>query len=143
MMRNTRMPASRPRRVWTLRSLPLPLHAMTPLLEEITGVLLPGMARAALGEHVRDQLGTLARDIGQLEVVIAVAPASREAVAPLLEGSFSFPIRLVEDDTLSDEQADIRFGKTEKQIDISELVASVTDALNGFAHDNQRKLAHG
>ncbi len=119
------------------------MNAMTPLLEEITGVLLPGMARAALGPHVLDQLQTHASEIGTLDVIVAVSPGNTDAVAPLLEGAFSFPVRLEADTTLSDEQADIRFGQTEKQIDIGALLTSVTEALDGFAHDNQRKLANG
>lgn len=119
------------------------MNAMAPLLDEMVAALLPEMARATLGHHIVEQLQGMAQEIGALEVVVAVSPANVEAVSPLLEGEFSFPIQLVEDDTLADEQADIRLGQTEKQIDLGDLIASVSEAVDGFAHDNRRKLANG
>lgn len=119
------------------------MNAMTPLLDELVTAVLPELARATLGQHIVEQLQNMAHEIGTLEVVVAVSPANREAISPLLEGEFSFPIQLVEDDTLADEQADIRFGHTEKQIDLGDLIASVSEAVDGFAHDNRRKLANG
>lgn len=119
------------------------MNAMTPLLNEMVNVLLPGMARATIGAHIVEKLQEMSREIGALEVQIAVSPSNVEAVSGLLEEDFGFPVRLVEDSTLADEQADIRFGKTEKQIDLGELVRSVSEAIAGFAHENQRKLANG
>ncbi|MCC1491352.1 ABC transporter ATP-binding protein [Cognatishimia sp. F0-27] len=118
------------------------MNAMTPLLEEMVRVVLPQTAHAVLGQHLVEQVQTLAREIGQLEVEIAVAPANVEPVAPLLEGQFGFPVRLVEDETLSDEQADIRFGTTEKQIDLGALLETVKDAVEGFTHENQRSVVN-
>ncbi|MGH1412581.1 MAG: ABC transporter ATP-binding protein [Pelagimonas sp.] len=119
------------------------MNAMTPLLDEMVAALLPEIARATLGHHIVEQLQSMAQEIGSLEVVVAVSPSNTEMVAPLLEGEFSFPIQLVEDDTLANEQADIRLGQTEKQIDLGDLIASVSEAVDGFAHDNRRKLANG
>jgi flagellar assembly protein FliH len=119
------------------------MNAMAPLLQDIVGTLLPGIARASLGAHVIEELHRQAEAIGRLDVVIAVAPGRMPAVAPLIDGDFGFPIRLQEDDTLADEQADIRFGETELQIDLTTLVESVSEAVQSFAHDNRRKIANG
>ena len=117
--------------------------AITPLLEELVGVLLPEAARATLGAHVADRLAGMAQEIGQVDVIVAVSPTNAASVAPLLEGEFGFPVRLIEDDTLADEQADIRFGETERQIDLSGLLRSITEALEGFVQDNHRNIANG
>lgn len=119
------------------------MNAVTPLLNEMVTSLMPALARETLGHHIVDQLKTMSREIGQMEVVIAVAPNRVEAVTPLLKQDFGFPIRLMPDDTLAEEQADIRFGDTERQIDLSDLIASVAEAVEGFAHDNRRKMTHG
>lgn len=119
------------------------LNAMTPLLDEMVNVLLPGIAKATLGAHIVDKLQDMSREIGTMEVLIAVSPANHEAVSRLLESDFGFPLQVVDDPTLAAEQADIRFGKTEKQIDLSDLVKSVSEAVEGFAYDNRRKLANG
>ena len=119
------------------------LKAMTPLLEEMANVVLPSLARDSLGQHIAEELRGMAQRIGHLDVVIAVAPANRQAVAALLDGDFAFPVKLVEDDTLAEEQADIRFGETEAQIDLTDLVQDARDAIAGFAHDARRKAANG
>jgi flagellar assembly protein FliH len=119
------------------------MNAVTPLLNEMVSALMPALARETLGHHVVEQLQAMSREIGQMEVVIAVAPTRVEAVGPLLKRDFAFPIQLVPDDTLAEEQADIRFGETERQIDLSDLIASVAEAVEGFAHDNRRKMTHG
>ncbi|SMX32020.1 ABC transporter ATP-binding protein [Maliponia aquimaris] len=119
------------------------MNAVTPLLNEMVNALMPALARETLGHHIVDQLKAMSREIGQMEVVIAVAPTRVEAVTPLLKSDFAFPIQLVPDDTLAEEQADIRFGETERQIDLSDLIASVAEAVEGFAHDNRRKMTHG
>lgn len=119
------------------------MNAVTPLLNEMVASLLPSIARDTLGHHIVDQLQAMSRQIGTMEVVIAVHSNKMEAVTPLLDHDFGFPIDLIPDDTLDEEQADIRFGQTERQIDLSDLIASVTEAVEGFAHDNRRKMKHG
>lgn len=119
------------------------MNAMRPLLEDIVGTLLPGIARETVGAHLVQELQRQASEIGALDVVIAIAPGRQEAVAPLLEGDFGFPIKLIEDDTLAEDQADIRFGKTERQVDLGALVDQVSEAIQGFAHENHRKIANG
>ena len=119
------------------------MNAMTPLLNEMVNVLLPAMARETLGAHIVEQLRDMARDIGKLDVQIAVSPENVEAVSAILDDSFSFSVQVVEDATLAGEQADIRFATTEKQIDLSDLLNAVHEAVEGFAHDNRRKIANG
>lgn len=119
------------------------MHAVTPLLTEMVQALLPELARATLGHHIAEQLEKLSAEIGKVEVEIAVAPDKVAAIGTLLDRDFGFPIRLVGDDTLAEQQADIRFGRQERQIDLGDLIASVTEAVMGFAHDNQRKMSHG
>ena len=119
------------------------MNAVTPLLDEMVRSLLPEMARQTLGHHIVQQLQAMSLEIGRMDVVIAVHPNRVEAVKPLLEQDFGFPICLTPDDSLAEEQADIRFGATERQIDLSDLATSLAEAVAGFAHDNQRKMKHG
>ena len=119
------------------------MSAVAPILNEMAGTVLPQIARATLSQHIADQLDALTQEIGALGVVIAVAPSRVEAVQGLLQQDFGFPIELAADETLNEDQADIRFGETERQIDLGELIAAVAEAVEGFTHDNQRKIAHG
>jgi len=119
------------------------MNAMAPLLEEMVSALLPGLAREALGPQVLEQLLGTARETGSVGVIIAVAPGVAESVAPLLEQDFGFPVTLQEDDTLTEGQADLRFGETERQIDLTEALETITESVRGFVHDNRRMTAHG
>ncbi|SDH84367.1 ABC transporter ATP-binding protein [Alloyangia pacifica] len=119
------------------------LDGVSPLLEGILQALLPTLLHETLGLHLHEQLAGMAQEIARREVLIAVAPESAAQVTPLLEQDFGFPLRLEEDPTLAEGQADLRFGETEKQIDLSGLLDEVTRAVEGFAHDNRRNAAHG
>lgn len=119
------------------------LSGISPLLEDVVGKLLPAILRETLGLQISEQLHAMAREVGTLDVVIAVAPGHAELVEPMLDPEIGFPLSLIEDETLADGQADIRFGETEKQIDLGGLVEDVARAVQGFVHDNRRKTAHG
>ncbi len=117
--------------------------AMMPLLEELVSTVLPQIARENLGAHLVEQLQSMATDIAAAPVEIAVAPSQRAAVEPLMEGTHGFDVTLVEDPSLSDDQADIRFGGTERQIDLGALLEQVSGAVDGFATETRRKIVNG
>ena len=119
------------------------MNAVAPLLEDMVQSLLPQMLRATLGAHIAQTLQDLARDIGGLDVELAVAPEMVSAVEPMVEDDFGFPLRLVSDASLNADQADLRYGESEKQIDLGDLMTTVTEAVHGFAHDHRRKMANG
>ncbi|MCT4554992.1 MAG: ABC transporter ATP-binding protein [Pelagimonas sp.] len=119
------------------------INALTPLLNEMVQVVLPSMSQASLQAHIVEQLQAIAKEVGGMDVVIAVSPANSEALEPLMDQDFGFPIQLLEDPDLAAEQADIRFGQTEKQIDLGDLLSSLKEAVDGFAHENRRKIANG
>lgn len=72
-----------------------------------------------------------------------MAPGRRDAVAPLIEGDLAFPVAIVEDDTLGADQADIRFGETERQIDLGDMLTAFTAMVEGFSDENGRKIVNG
>lgn len=118
-------------------------RAVLPLIEDMVNTLLPALARESIGAHLVSQLSEMAEQIGDTPVEIAVAPGRAEAVAPLLEQDFAFPIRVVEDASLAEEQADIRFAEIERQIDLTDTLAGVKAAVEGFAEQSRRKIANG
>lgn len=119
------------------------MNSVAPLLEEMSNVLLPQMAQATLGQHIYEQLHRMAQEIGQMRVQVAVSPENADAILPILDTDFGFPVDILQDETLAQEQADIRFGETERQIDLSDLVQTIKDSVAGLAHDNRRKMNHG
>lgn len=111
------------------------LKSMSPLLEEIVNVLLPGLIEDALGKQLLDHLQTLASEIGQAPVVICVHPDVVETITPMAIGDFSFPVDVSGDASLTNAQAEIRFGEHSKQIDLNEILSTVKDSVEGFIHD--------
>lgn len=119
------------------------LNAMTPLLEDIVQSVLPKIAHEALGVHILELLQAQSRAIGALDVEILVAPENVEAVSGMLDQDFGFPLQVTGDSTIEVGQADIRFGETEQQIDLSEVLTNVGAALQGFVHENRKKVVNG
>lgn len=117
--------------------------SMMPLLEELVTAVLPKLARDHIGGHVAEQIQSLASEIGNTPVEVAVAPANRAAVEEVMDGDHGFPVSVIEDETLSDDQADIRFGQSERQIDLGDLVEQVRGAVDGLAVEPRRRTANG
>ncbi len=118
-------------------------RAMMPLLEALVATVLPKIARDHFGAHLTEQVQALAAEIGKAPVEIAVAPCRTDAVTTLFETDHGFPVTVVADETLSEDQADIRFADTERQVDLGALVDQITAAIEGFGTETERKVANG
>lgn len=119
------------------------LKSMSPLLEEIVNVFLPGMIEDALGRQLISQLKSLASDIGQAPVSIYVHPDVVETLSSLAEADFAFPVAFSGDASLTNAQAEIRFSETSKQIDLNEVLSTVRDSVEGFIYDTKRTMSNG
>lgn len=117
--------------------------AMQPLLEQIVEKLLPEMARVSLGPKLVDELLTLAKSQPLDSVELVIAPQDRSSIEPLLTGGLGFPVTLIEDDLLLQGQAQIRFGETERQVDLKRIVSGIEGAIDGFFTLNNKDVANG
>lgn len=119
------------------------VEGMAPLLNDMVESLLPKVARDALGLHVVELLNDLTRSYSEQPVEIVVATDNSEAVAPLLKGDFKMPVSLTEDPQLAEGQAEIRFGKVERRVDLTAVLNNIQEALRGFMHDNRKEVVNG
>lgn len=119
------------------------VEGMAPLLNDMVESLLPKVARDALGLHVVELLNDLTRSYSEQPVEIVVATDNSEAVAPLLKGDFKMPVSLTEDPQLAQGQAEIRFGKVERRVDLTAVLNNIQEALRGFMHDNRKEVVNG
>ena len=119
------------------------LNAMSPLLEEIVNVLLPGLMEDALGEQLLKHLNKLAEEIGQVPVAVCVHPDCVTNVEPIAKEDFTFPIEVSGDPSLDKSQAEIRFSEQAKQIDLNEMLGTVKESIEGFIHDTKRTMSNG
>lgn len=120
------------------------LSNLTPLFHEILQKILPSLARDTLGAHIADQLSKIARDIGTVQIEIAVAPGFGAQVSQFVnEASSSLPISVTESTAVSEGQAELRLGAKELSIDLSDVSKQITEAVHAVLHDQSEKRAHG
>lgn len=120
------------------------LANLTPLFDEILQKMLPSLARDTLGAHISDQLSRVAREIGTVQIEIAVAPGAGERVMQLVHGaSSSLPINVTETPTVSEGQAEMRLGGKELSIDLSDVSAQIAEAVHAALHQQSEARAHG
>lgn len=108
------------------------LRALTPLLEEIAAKLLPVIAAEALAPMIAERLAPLADEATAVPVRIYINPAAREAVTAHLAGHEALPVELIEEPTLGEGQAALRFAATEEKIDLDGTVAAIRAALADY-----------
>ncbi|WP_371060910.1 ABC transporter ATP-binding protein [Rhodosalinus sp. 5P4] len=118
------------------------VKAIEPLLERMVGSLLPSLMREALGAHVLSELGTLTRELGQAEVEVHVPPGQVDTIGTLVEGA-GFPARVIGDPALGEGQAQLRFGTSERQVDLDDILSEIRRAISAFCHETERELRHG
>lgn len=118
-------------------------NALVPLLQKMTDVLLPEIARGTLSLHIVEQLDQIARNAMDGGVEICIAPDSVSAVSHLEERDFGFPVRVTGDPSLGEGQAALRFAGTEQEIDVQAALESVRTLVAGFAHEAQKEVVNG
>ena len=115
-----------------------------PLFDEIFQKILPEIARDALGSHITDQLSALAREIGTSSVEIVVSPDDVEKVRELVDAaSCTMPVTVVGSDKLESGQAEMGFGQREISIDLAQISAQITEAVQSVLNETSERRAHG
>ncbi len=119
------------------------LRALEPLLSEITGRLLPELARETLAPVVLDILMPLAEKIADAPISLVLNPAARPAVEALLEQATGLPLTITEEPSLSEGQVYLRLGASETQINLDRAAAEITAAVRDFFALSERPANHG
>jgi flagellar biosynthesis/type III secretory pathway protein FliH len=119
------------------------LRALAPLLEEMTGRLLPELARASLAPLVLETLMPLAETLSETPVTIVLNPAARPAVEALLEQATALPFVLRDEPTLGEGQVYLRLGDSETRLDLDRATAEITAAVRGFFELTHQERKHG
>lgn len=108
------------------------LRAIEPLLTEMTGRVLPAMARDALAQVVVETLRPLAAQMATVPVVLTLHPDARPAVELLLLTEAALPLTILEDPGLSTAEARLRLDDTERHIDLAGATEAIAVAVREF-----------
>tara|TARA_R110002096_G_scaffold175308_1_gene351112 strand:- start:1825 stop:2421 length:597 start_codon:yes stop_codon:yes gene_type:complete len=108
------------------------LSAVEPLLKDMSTLLLPEIARAALAPLVLETLMPLAESMAGAPVEIVLNPASRIIVEAFLENAVNFPVTLTDEPTLGEGQLYLKIGQAETYVDLDSAVAAIKTAVQDF-----------
>lgn len=99
------------------------------LLRALFEELLPGLARHALQERIVDDIGEALDSALDVPVELIVSPNVSATIEGLLPNTAALPLRLVQDESLADDQAFMRFGETETAYDFRDVTRRLLTAL--------------
>lgn len=119
------------------------LQAIRPLILEMTGRLLPELAREALAPTVLEVLMPMAEEMGDAPLTLVLNPAVRERVESLVAQATGLPIVIEEEDSLGEGQVYIRLGPQETTVDLTRVTQDITAAVRGFFNLSDQDGSHG
>lgn len=117
------------------------LSSLRPLLEQMMKTLLPELMRQTLGAQIVGQIQKLAAQQGPQPIELVTSPANATPLETLLADVSAMPVRIIEESTLPEGQVFLRFGKHEREIDLSGVVAAIEGKMNGFFEATQKETA--
>lgn len=119
------------------------LQAIRPLILEMTGRLLPELAREALAPTVLEVLMPMAEEMGDAPLTLVLNPAVRERVESLVAQATGLPIAIEEEDSLGEGQVYIRLGPQETTVDLTRVTRDITAAVRGFFNLSDQDGSNG
>ncbi len=117
------------------------LKSMTPLLRQMVDTVLPRMAHETLGTRVVEMLDELVSHHATPTVEIVAAPTNVVAIEQMVTADLPMAVTVKGEPSLADGQVYIRVGETEREIDVSEVLAEIDRSINGFIEENQKEIA--
>jgi len=116
------------------------LKSFEGLLEELSGCFLPALMAEAIGPVIVEALGDIAAEAASAPVLIRVSPAEGERLRGFLEAGTTLPVQVVEEPSLAEGQAYLKLGAKERQVDLSEPLARVREAISAIGAATERTL---
>ena len=114
--------------------------SLEPLLNRIVTSVLPEIAQKSLGPQISEILGEAAKTTSEQAVEIVVGSGNADLVREMLETQIGIPVRLIEEPSLGEGQAYLRFGDAERQIDYDDVLAGVSRAVDAFFHELDQSI---
>ncbi|VAV97123.1 hypothetical protein MNBD_ALPHA07-660 [hydrothermal vent metagenome] len=117
------------------------LNSLEPLLRQMVEVVLPKVARETLGTRLIEVLEDLTKTQGTGAIELVTAPANVTALEGILPDDPAMPMNIIEEGSLADGQVFIRFGNTEHEIDLTQVLEGLDLAVTGFFEENRKEIA--
>jgi flagellar biosynthesis/type III secretory pathway protein FliH len=119
------------------------LQALRPLIAEMTGRLLPEIAREALAPTVLEALMPMAETLADAPVILVLNPAARDSVEDLVTQATGLPLVIEEEPSLGEGQVYIRHGATETKVDLTQVTQDISAAVRAYFNVTSEETPHG
>lgn len=119
------------------------LGSLEPLLKEMVTKVLPKLAYENLPQTIIDEILLVAQKQTEAGIQIVISPANRPALEQLLETQDSFDITLIEEPSMANGLAYLRFADTEKQIDLDSILTSFSQSVEGYFEQQEKVAVNG
>ena len=118
-------------------------QSVEPVFRGLIETVFPDSMAKVLGQHIVDHLIQTASDAMDQPVVISVATEMTEAVNAVLPETPAVSVKVVADDLLTSDQATMKVGDTETDLDLSHVLTSVRDAVDAFFYQINTEARNG
>ena len=109
------------------------LKSIKPVLDEITGTLLPGLSNAALRTLIADEISQLLKEFTPKDVSIVVSEQDEAPVAAVLNETRALSeISLTTKSTLSEGQSYISCATQQSKIDVKQAITDIQSTIENF-----------
>lgn len=119
------------------------LRALEPLLKELLSRFIPQIAHATLVPLVVEKCLALASTQSEVPIQIVISPGNREALDHLLDTNLHVSLSIVEEPSMAQGQAYLRFGQIESRIDLNDALGEAASAVDAFFHLTAEAQSHG
>jgi len=119
------------------------MRSLTPLVSGMLTRLLPRLIRDTLGARIIEEIDGIADKSADSPIDLLIAPAGADDLRTIVGRITELPLRVVEEATVPEGQIFLRLGQTEREIDLSGALDSISAALNGLDSLNRKESVHG
>jgi len=102
------------------------------IMDQVVSIILPKMAHASLGAHVRDHIVGASREALDRPIEVVVAPEAEEPIQGVLADQLPEPFTLVTDPLLASSQVVVRLGTRETEINLAKVTTDISAAIDAF-----------
>lgn len=119
------------------------LSVLEPLLTAMVSKVLPHIAAQDFPHAVVRAAMEVAANRTEADLEIVVAPANRAALEGLLESDMPLNAAVVEEPSLGEGQAYLRFAAEEKEIDTDKVLSGLAETVSDFFCEQTEAVSHG
>ncbi|WP_299140076.1 hypothetical protein [uncultured Tateyamaria sp.] len=102
------------------------------IMEQVVSIILPQMAHASLGTHVRDQIVGTTREALDRPIEVVVAPEAKDPIQGVLADQLPEPFTLITDPLMASTQVVVRLGQRETEINLDKVTSDIRAAIDAF-----------